>query len=317
MILNGEIIDLKECNICGDLEFIEVLTFDKIIFSDGNISKGKLAKEECQTCGTVRTNNNLNLQEFYSNSYQPSRNKDTLVISNKESINRSEFIYRWIKELIPVEEYIKFESILEIGCGQGYLLNKFGVEPSKNASSNAKKNIQNIRNIGYEELNNNEKYDFILSYCVIEHLNNPRDFIYKNYQILNEKGIMCIALPIQDKFNYDLVFSDHLYHFNHSNFKKLLQDNGFEIINYELGRKSYFNIAMYICKKVNNLFKDDFNFVKNQNIQILKKIFQNIEKINLLVLVNPTHYEAIKNLYKNFTNINFIDIFKDIKISEL
>ena len=65
---------------------------------------------------------------------------------------------------------------------------------------------------------------------------------------------MCIALPIQDKFNYDLFFGDYIHRFNHTTFLKLLKNCEFQVINFELGRESYFNIGMYVCKK-NNSYK--------------------------------------------------------------
>jgi 2-polyprenyl-3-methyl-5-hydroxy-6-metoxy-1,4-benzoquinol methylase len=196
----------------------------------------------------------MNLEEFYYKSYQPSRNTDTVAIVNDEEINRSKFVYDEITDLIPEEKFQNIKNIFEMGCGQGYLLekfeisDKFGIEPSEEACKLASK-VANVRNIGYEKIANVEKYDFVVSYCVVEHVENPHSFIEKNYIILNKEGIMCIALPIQDMFNYDLVFSDHIHHFQHENFISLLNNNGFEIMNFELGRGSYFNIGMYICQK--------------------------------------------------------------------
>lgn len=89
---------------------------------------------------------------------------------------------------------------------------------------------------------------------------------------------MCIALPIQDKFNYDLIFADHIHHFEHKNFISLLSNNGFEIINYELGRGSYFNIGMYVCQKKELMYKKEFFFIKNKNITNVNKIFSNIDR---------------------------------------
>ena len=272
------------CNICGSVSFQDVLLFNRLIFSDGSKSNGNLIKEECAKCGTIRTKLKMNLEEFYFKNYQPSRNIDTVALVDNEEINRSQFIYNWIEDLIPNEIFQKINSVFEIGCGQGYLLEKFdmkdksGIEPSSKASALASK-IAQIRNIGYEQINDNEKYDLTLSYCVIEHVENPNSFIEKNYKILNEEGgIMCIALPIQDKFNYDLIFADHIHHFEHKNFISLLSNNGFEIINYELGRGSYFNIGMYVCQKKELMYKKEFFFIKNKNITNVNKIFSNIDR---------------------------------------
>jgi 2-polyprenyl-3-methyl-5-hydroxy-6-metoxy-1,4-benzoquinol methylase len=84
--------------------------------------------------------------------------------------------------------------MIEIGCGQGFLLekfkiqNKYGIEPSIKASGIASQTMQ-IRNIGFEEINNIEIYDFVFSYCVIEHVENPKVFLDKANLILNGGGL--------------------------------------------------------------------------------------------------------------------------------
>lgn len=379
MMLCGEGIELINlCKICNSSNFVDILSFEKTVFSDGNITDEQLIKEECKTCGTIRTKLKINLEEFYQKNYKPSRNTDTIALLNNESVNRSDFVYQWILDLVGNQNIIKFENVLEIGCGQGFLLerfsckNRYGIEPSEQASLHAKK-VANVRNIGYEKIEDNEKYDFVYSYCVIEHVEDPSSFLDKQYNILNGGGKMCIALPIQDKFNYDLFFADHIHHFSHKNFEKLLNQSGFSILKYELGRGSYTNIGMYICEKVkkNEL---SFKYIKNNNLnnikiilnnidEILKKyenetlyafgygeiaktilpytnldnyiknyiddfstdtkvissknakyIFKNEETINLVLLVNPAHIKKIKSLFKDFNNINFINIFKDIEV---
>ena len=274
---------MDSCKLCNSFLFHNVLEFDKSIFSDGSKGKEPLVKEECQQCGTVRTKLKVNLKVFYKENYQPSRNKDTVVFSKNETINRSNYVYQWIIDLLPKVKLEKFTSIIEIGCGQGYLLDrfnikkKFGIEPNKEASLHAKK-IASVRNIGYEDIDANEIYDFIFSYCVIEHVDNPNDFLEKQYDILDNDGLMCIALPIQDRFNYDLVFTDHIHHFSHENFIKLLNKNGFSIVASEIGRGSYTNIGMYICEKKKKI-DAEFEYVKNFNIENIKTIFNKISQI--------------------------------------
>jgi SAM-dependent methyltransferase len=343
------------------------------------MQKKKLVKEECKKCGTIRTQFEFDLGKFYLESYKPTRNIDTVSIVNDEEINRSQFIYDWVLSLIPQEVFERFDSIFEIGCGQGYLLdkftinNKFGVEPSKEASIIASK-IAKVKNIGYEKIDANEKYDFTLSYCVIEHVENPNNFIQKNFKILNKNGYMCIALPIQDKFNYDLCFADHLHHIHHKNFITLLNNNGFEVVNFELGKGSYYNIGIYICRKKLAINNKSFKYINNHNVinintvlktikliinkygnnklyafgygeiaktilpytdmdkyilsyiddystggkvitsKLSKQLFIDMKEVNIILLINPMHINKIKNIYKKYHNINFINIFNNIEM---
>lgn len=79
-------------------------------------------------------------------------------------------------------------------------------------------------------------------------------------------------MPIQDKFNYDLCFADHVHCFSHKNFEKLLNKNGFSILNYELGRASYINIGMYICEKIAKK-EVSFKYIKNNNLSNVANYF--------------------------------------------
>lgn len=275
---------MLKCKVCDSTEFAEVLNFKKTVFSDGYTIEKPLIKEECKQCGTIRTKIELNLREFYRNNYNPSRNIDTLAFIDEQTVNRSYFIYNWISSLIEKNDLYSFEKVLEIGCGYGFLLekfpckNKYGVEPNEKAYLYAKQ-IANVRNIGFEDIPNNDKYDFVYSYCVIEHVEDPNLFLEKQYNILNDNGKLLIGLPIQDKFNYDLFFADHIHHFSHQNFIKLLNKCGFSVVNYELGRGSYANIGMYVCKKTNKREEIYFDYIKNINLQNVNIILKNIDNI--------------------------------------
>jgi len=186
---------MRKCAICDSTNFKEVLGFDKFIFSDGSKINYPLIKEECQFCGTIRTKLQIKLEDFYKNSYKPSRSMDTIALMNNENVQRSQFIYKWVTDLIPENILNNFDSMLEIGCGQGYLLEKFnvpckyGIEPNREASKIASNKIVNIRNIGYEDIGYCEKYDFVLSYCVVEHVENPKEFLQKSFSVLNGGGL--------------------------------------------------------------------------------------------------------------------------------
>lgn len=380
MILNGEKKDLENnCKLCGNKQFTKALELPMGCFSDGTLYNSVLIKNKCRNCGTISTKLNLSLKEFYKLNYSPSRNIDTVVVTEKQTCSRSEFVYLWIEDLIDLSRLDKLKSILEIGCGQGYLLNKFnidkkfGVEPNTKACKVAE-NFLNVRNIGFDEISDDERYDCILSYCVIEHVENPNDFLEKKYTILEDDGIMIIALPIQDKFNYDLLFVDHIHHFQHKNFINLLSKNGFKVLNFELGRGSYSNIALYICNKVKKTAAVEFEYIENKNVKNIEIILENIEniissykdkmiyafgygeiaktilpytnlddyilkyvddyesnervisskesklsfnkedEIYLILLVNPMHMKKIKEIYKEFSNITFINIFDSIEM---
>lgn len=185
-MLSGEGKDLlNSCKLCNSFTFTDVLNFEKDVFSDESIVYQPLTKEEeCKACGTIRTQIKIDLENFYKKNYKPSKNVDIIAFLNNEVVNRSDFVYQWVLDLVGNQNLIKFGSILEIGCGQGFLIEKFpcknryGIEPSEQTSFYAKK-VASVRNIGYEKIKDNEKYDFIYSYCVIEHVEDSSDFLNK------------------------------------------------------------------------------------------------------------------------------------------
>jgi len=130
---------LLKCKVCNSTEFAEVLNFKKTVFSDGYTIEKPLIKEECKQCGTIRTKIELNLKEFYRSNYKPSRNVDTLAFIDEQTVNRSYFIYNWISNLIEKNDLYSLDKVLEIGCGYGFLIekfpckNKYGVEPNEKA----------------------------------------------------------------------------------------------------------------------------------------------------------------------------------------
>lgn len=367
---------IEACKICHSLDSRNIFSFDRGFFSDGSQSNYPLQKDECCQCGTIRTRlADINLDLFYKTAYSPSRNIDTPAVYSGEEMSRSRFVFSWIKSFLNNDFLESTQSIMEIGCGQGLLLeqfdvaNKFGVEPSEKACQQAKA-IANVRCIGYEEISNKEQYDLVISYCVIEHIIDPNYFLEKNRAIVSDNGLVIIALPIQDKFNYDLLFADHLHHFSHFSFNNLLTKNGLSIVDYQLGKDSYSNIAIYVCKKSNRTLYDyRFDFIKNKNIKKVssildyiekigrgykdkelyafgygeiaktvlpytsigniinyyiddyaignkiitsaksKEIFRKKEKINMILLVNIFHVDKVKEIYKEFEHINYINIF--------
>jgi len=280
------------CYICSSTEFNLLLKTAPSMSSDGQTVDLVIIKEECRHCGNVRSSETNFLNNFYKNYYKlNTSNNDPQYIYNGVGISKSQMHFEWIENLIG-NEITKASSIIEIGCGSANLLNlfnvknKFGVEPSKEAAIYANK-IASVRNVGYEDILDNETYDLILSTCVIEHTINPNDFLKKKWNIANENSLIIIGVPIQDAESFDVYFLDHLHHFTSKQFIYLCQKNGFTVEKFELGYKCMTTIAYFILRK----------------------------KISPLLSLT---YEQNKNFYRSqvwIDNLNkFIDLYKDENI---
>ena len=114
---------------------------------------------------------------------------------------------------------LKKLKILDIGCGGGLLCEPMkklgaditGIDASKNnieaAKLHAKENNLDINylNTTAESLNKNKKYDIILNLEVIEHVNNPKNFIKECSGLVSNNGIMFIATI--NKSIFSLIFA--------------------------------------------------------------------------------------------------------------
>jgi SAM-dependent methyltransferase len=135
----------------------------------------------------------------------------------------------WINEALfgfyHIKEYCKKlegnNKVLEIGSGSGILLNLLsenfkdiifeGIEPFGEGFSSlnylnsfSRENGVSIKNIGYEELSSNNKYDLIFCINVFEHLNDWRNFLEKISFLLNGNGKLIVLCP-----NYGFPYESH------------------------------------------------------------------------------------------------------------
>ena len=140
-------------------------------------------------------------------------------------------------------------SILDIGCGSGYLLHVF----KKNGYENAMglDPAADCRRIGRElydveietatlsEYDNDQKFDLILLASVLEHMSNLSEVISKLRLLIKPDGLLFITVPDGDNFGVImnepfLEFSlEHINFFTRNSISNLLNKNGFKNVAFE------------------------------------------------------------------------------------
>ncbi len=103
-----------------------------------------------------------------------------------------------------VKSFKKHGDLLEIGCGDGLLLDELktdfnveGIDISEAAINIAQKLIdkRKLKLMNIEKENMNRKYDIILAFNVLEHLRNPKKTITKIKGALKSGGIFIFSVP--------------------------------------------------------------------------------------------------------------------------
>jgi len=186
--------------------------------------------------------------------------------------------------------YKKEGKILDYGCGTGDFLstfkkvnwNVYGIEPDDDTRTYAStKNNINISTPGNINTFENQYFDVITLWHVLEHIPDLNEKLAAIKRVLNTSGILVIAVPNSDSFDakhygkywaaYDLP--RHLHHFTPDTLSLLLEKHGFEIIQ----KKNMLFDSFYVSLLSEKYLKNTFPFFKAifwasiSNLKILKK----------------------------------------------
>lgn len=238
------------------------------------ISKNEYILYSCLNCGHVYLTNHNDSKDLYilyqENFYKPgSSARFTKLIEN--------FIYLFrivraksLVNLLPEGKHV----ILDIGCGRGWTL-KFlnqkgwkctGTQISKPAAEYARKTLgleiheKELPDIKFDS----EKFDIVTVFHVLEHLQNPIDYINDINRILKPNGFLIIEVPNLSSLCYS-IFKLHWFAFalpHHISFFKL------EVLNKILKKHGF------IIKKISHFsleyslftwLQSGFNLLLNDN----------------------------------------------------
>ena len=179
----------------------------------------------------------------------PSYYKSEDYISHTDS-SKSLFdkAYQSVKKMMLVQKLKLINSfateektILDIGAGTGDFLQYIskhnwrvsGVEPNEKARNLAKsKNLNLLRDLSSF---NNEKFDVITLWHVLEHIPNLKEQIEQFHHLLKPNGVLVIAVPNFESYDakyykeywaaYDVP--RHLWHFSKKGIKRLFTKYNF------------------------------------------------------------------------------------------
>jgi len=222
---------------------------------------------ECNQCGFIFIHpvpDEGIIQDQYSKEYYEDQERYLVPAKNNLEV--------WSRRIATIEKYLPLQklkdeekSILDIGCATGIFLEiarnsgweTYGIEYSDYAAKLAADKLgqDRIQNTSFEGYESPRKLTAITAWAVIEHVSAPISFLEKANILLDENGILAFSTINTSSLNGRLFKKrwryfnppEHLSYFNLNNIRRILNNTGFELLEYNT-RFVYKNFLAGISK---------------------------------------------------------------------
>lgn len=251
----------RECKLCFN-ESDDILEVEEMMFGL-KTSFEYLYCDSCQSLSLMNIPNNMT--DYYPRNYysfvKRSANKFKNWISNRKSANTLgdfSIIGYSVGVLTGRNSNLKAikickpdkntSRILDIGCGDGFLLDKlngqgfknlFGIDPY--LEKDIQKRDYNIRKESIEGLVREKcKFDIIILSHVFEHFEEPQASLKNIYKLLDRSGFLILRTPMSSSYVFNKYKKDwyqidaprHILIPSFLGLKKLCYEVGYELHNY-------------------------------------------------------------------------------------
>lgn len=190
----------------------------------------------------------------YRKTYYNDRNKTLVSLCKRQDM---EAIEKWYEEIdgdkVYFDEYFenrmsmriiakhisrnlsKGSMILDVACGHGAIdrvLSKrgykvTGIDLNHNRIDSIKSYIYKAECVKLEDIEENLKYDVIVSLEMLEHVTDIFKTLKKIYSLLKGGGLLYVSVPNERMIDDE----QHVRFFNSDSMIRLLQESGFSVIN--------------------------------------------------------------------------------------
>ncbi|MDG6219040.1 MAG: class I SAM-dependent methyltransferase [Candidatus Thermoplasmatota archaeon] len=236
--------------------------------------KEKFVKVLCPACGSM---NNHEVFEKFHLSYTECNFCETLFINPRptpeildEYYKKSKNYWYWNKYIFPITEnnrrtkifqpraqkiakicekyHAKQNTLLEVGAGFGTFCeeikklelfsNVIAVEPTPELAETCRTKGLTVIEKPIEQVHlKQESVDVVVSFEVIEHLFDPKEFLKRCASVLSPEGLLILSCPNNKGFDIvvlqeisDSIDGEHLNYFNTTSLSYLVKTLGFEIL---------------------------------------------------------------------------------------
>lgn len=264
------------CKICGAQTFKPYRIFQNIEY---------VRCGDCSVVSMKKIFSSKELAQYYNEDYfekDYKKSDEFSYFSNHDSV-----IVSCGAKVALLKEYVTLENsrILEVGCAAGYFLEALkrdtpnvvveGIEVSPEAAKIAQE-IFHIPVIADDLFNVSEgsRYDAIVMFQTLEHLNDPLGYLQKSFALLKEGGYVFVEVPnlrtidrLFDRGILERIFSVpyHVFMFSPSSLKFVLKKAGFSIVKQRVYMSSavgsLLKAVMGKLRGKNNITKSDTSVV--------------------------------------------------------
>lgn len=247
---------LDRCLLCGSKELQTAATV-----KDHSISKEHFNISECGRCGYHFTNPRPS-QELLPRYYE----SESYISHSNTSKSLRDKLYqlarKWAltKKSATIGSYMPSASVLDIGCGTGDFLaalrtkghHVMGIEPNVTARDRATQLHQLVVLPTLDAVSSLEQFQVLTMWHVLEHMPDPRLTIKRAFALLQQGGYLFIAVPIRNSWDAQHYASGwaaldvprHLSHFRDNDVRRILADQGFQLVRERKMWLDAFYIAM-------------------------------------------------------------------------
>lgn len=226
------------CVICGTSDF--VFLFEK---KARNFF-------QCKSCGLqlqYPLPTSQELEEYYEGSYQSGLYKEFREATRLKELTARQRL-KELAEAVPVAgRWLDVGASTGIFCQEARKLgvDATGIEISKTAADIAKSNGIPIEAGRVEDLPDEEQFDCVTAFDILEHVLNPGTFVTKIGRCLTSSGFFVLTLPNLNSWSCRIMGSrwyfylpeEHLHYFNPRTIRRFLSKTGFEVFSIRAAKK--------------------------------------------------------------------------------